>query len=384
MKVLTNNLIYMLDTPRLENYATAIPSSDHIRKSEATIIERHRFSFQQWDRYEEELEKCWFTVKKIDTAVHEILWSKLWVWEFFRDNFWLVYAVEEYIKAIWHLRVESSQIKDLIADMWALKWKELFNQIKILVDEWKRKLMYMFPHLEEEIRLRSLAMLRYLTTESLWGINVYDNIWEYLVPTPINEYIWVMDTSWARVIWEWKTMQMVLSVIKWTRNIVGVLITYESTFDEAYKNEFEKHYPGEGKIAIKRAIVKEYWYLPDKFLVFPVIGMKSWYHSLREMLRMMRDASTHLIDDRLAGMPWLAEMDLSNNFFELCANQLDVYPLPLKDENWKVIIAQNKRLDYKSTPVRFNSYSAVEKTRGGVSSVIERTTTPNQHLYKKD
>lgn len=360
------------------NSSTVLEDS---KQGKQITLERLRFHFHEWENYAHILGQSGFEVHEIDRAVHEILWSKLWVWEFYRDDYGLIYSAEEYIKVASFIKVEKYRIISLLQEAHNNSPYSSNQDIESLINESASKLLYMFPYLTIEIQKRCKNLKEYIQRKIQNLDSSMYQFWGHLLPTSIDRYIWEMTPD-GNVIARGKSLQMVLSVISWTKTIAWVLITYEDDFESAYKNEFERHYPWEAKEAIAKAIIKHYHYMPDKFLIFPVIWMKPQYSSLREMLRMMRDAANYLIDDRLAWMPWLAEMDLSNNFFELCANQLDVYPLTLNNNNGEPIIAKNKRSDYKSTPVRFNSFSAVEKTRWWVSSIIEKTTTPNQHLYK--
>ncbi|MFZ2256049.1 MAG: hypothetical protein WAW59_01375 [Patescibacteria group bacterium] len=87
------------------------------------------------------------------------------------------------------------------------------------------------------------------------------------------------------------------------------------------------------------------------------------YASLRSMMRMMRDWAKELISDDFAMIPGIAEMDMTNNFFDLCSRQLSVTPLKLLDHRGDPISAINKRLDYCSSVVTFRAIAAIEKAR---------------------
>lgn len=333
-------------------------------------LDRHLFSLQEWDNFWEIFANnpgASFSVKSINVAIHNILWSRLCVWEFFSDRYWTIYSTWEFKLARELLKKERVIAKEFIETIWILPSNFICNSIS----ELSRTITSLHP---EELKRRYEKMMCFpngIDTLEDWE-NCLDDIGRFRLPTPIEKCIGI-PWNHQTIVWPWKSAQIVISAEKWTNNIAWVCMTYKTnTLEEAFKNELNIHYGWRYGI-IKRAMETIYDDLDRNWImVFPVIGMIPKYTSIRSMMRMMRDWAKELISDEFAMVPWIAEMDMTNNFFDLCSRQLSVTPLTLMDHHWDPISAVNKRLDYCSTVVTFRAIAAIEKARKWINSVIPR------------
>lgn len=333
-------------------------------------LDRHLFSFEEWDNFWEILASnpsASFSLKSINVAIHNILWSRLCVWEFFNDRYWTIYSTWEFSLARELLQIERLQVKELLNKEWRLS--EGF--VEASIDRIQKKVQSL--HIEELQKRYNRMLYSPDWIDTLGdGKDCFWDIWRFRLPTPIEKCI---GTPWSKetIIWPGRSAQLVISTEKWTNNIAWVCMTYKTNnLEEAFNNELSAHYAWRYWY-IKRAMEEIYDDMDEKWImVFPVIWMLPKYASLRSMMRMMRDWAKELISDDFAMIPGIAEMDMTNNFFDLCSRQLSVTPLKLLDHRGDPISAINKRLDYCSSVVTFRAIAAIEKARQWISSVIPR------------
>lgn len=342
---------------------------DSVQKVDENL-DRHLFSLSEWENFQEVLwNNPWasFSIGAINMAIHNILWSRQWVGEFFSDRYGTLYSTWEFYLARRYLEEERRRIKEILNAGTGIDEEFVSRSIQELSN-----ITGSFH--ADELQKRHERMLycpEWIDTLED-GRNCLGEIGRFRLPTSIEKCIWTPG-SIEPIVWPWKSAQIVIATKKWTNEIAWVCMTYKTpTLRDAYENELAAHYGGRYTY-IKRAMERLYDDLEDNgIMVFPVIGMLPKYASIRSMMRMMRDWARELISDEFAMTPWIAEMDMTNNFFDLCSRQLSVTPLTLLDHRWDPISAVNNRLDYCSTVVTFRAISAIEKARQWISSIVPR------------
>jgi len=331
-------------------------------------FDRHLFALEEWTNINDALNRAWITLWAVNNAMHNILGSRLWVWEYFMDNYGTIYSTGEYLQIEQHLKSEQDYLMALPEKyIWLPEWfierslkaiEETLPSVHIEELEQRRTMMEKYPS-----GIKSLDSIGRSTS----------SIGHFLVPTPIEQCIW--ERKWENhIVWAWKSAQIVISTVKNTNEIAWICMTYTTPdFETAFENELKTHYPSH-KDVIYHAMKQRYPEIErNGIMVFPIIGMLPKYAGLRSMIRMMRDWWQSLITDELWWVPWIAEMDMTNNFYRVCEKELKVMPLLIVDTEGKPIKAINKRFDYCSSVVTFKVWLVLDKIRQWVSSVIPRS-----------